>query len=210
MSIDYYLIHCDEHTKRLDHVESIQKKLPIHLFQGIYTKNVKIEEQDKYIRNFNSNIKILKQFTTSGEIGCYLSHFSLVDHIMKTSKTEYSVIFEDDVQFDCDLNEEIIQITKKLIDLSIDFDILFLGNLSKNKGRPIIDTIFYMDKNKPCWGTHALLIHNKNIEKIMKLNHQVKGAIDNHYVDWCKRNKLICLVLSPSICTQTRFRSTVR
>lgn len=210
MSIEYYLIHCDEHTKRMSHVESIQKKLPIHLFQCIYTKNVKIKEQDKYIQHFNSNIKILKQFITSGEIGCYLSHFSLLDHIMKTSKTEYSVIFEDDVQFECDLNNEIIQITEKLKGLSIDFDILFLGNLNKNKGRPIIDTIYYMDLNDHCWGTHALLIHNKNIEKIMKLNHQVKGAIDNHYFDWCKINKLICLVLSPSICTQTRFRSTVR
>ncbi len=107
----------------------------------------------------------------------------LIEHIMKTSKTEYSVIFEDDVKFKDNLNDEIIKITQKLKEQSIDFDILFLGNTTGNKGLLITDNIFHMDKKNNCWGTHALLIQNKNIEKIVKLNYHMKGAINNHYFD---------------------------
>jgi GR25 family glycosyltransferase involved in LPS biosynthesis len=128
---------------------------------------------------------------------------------MKESKTEYSVVFEDDVKFKDNLNDEIIKITQKLKDLSIDFDILFLGNLVGNKGEPIIDNIFHMDKKNQCTGTHALLIKNKNIKKIFNVNCHVKGAIDNHYTACNKNNELICLVLSPSICYQYGFISNI-
>ena len=216
MSIKYYLIHCNEHEERMPHINEIKDKFnkEITIFPGIYTKYVSLDDQTQYIKAFHNKLDFHSgpTFYQSGQIGCYLSHFSLIEKFMNDNKDnlqyDYSVIFEDDVKFDADqLHGKIEQIIQKLT--NVDFDILFLGNLNKNMGTPIVDDIYYVDKNTPCWGTHALLIRNKNVKKIFNVNCRIKCDIDNHYWHSHINNELICLVLSPIICEQLPLKSNI-
>lgn len=148
MKIKYYLIHCQEHNERKNHIhENILKKLgqPIELFRGIYTKHIHLDNQVVYINSFHEKLHIDNgfRFYLSGQLGCYFSHFKIIEKIMHEQKTsscnEYTVIFEDDVLFDNGIHDKI---NKIIYDVEIiagyDFDILFLGCLSNNHGKKLI------------------------------------------------------------------------
>jgi GR25 family glycosyltransferase involved in LPS biosynthesis len=224
MKIQYYLIHCQEHKERKEHIDNFQDKFKqkINIFDGIYTKNVSIEHQVDYINNFNKDLRLVTnktfgndyKFNYSGEIGCYLSHFSIIEKIMNDSKdkSDYSVIFEDDIDFNDNINphEEIVKIVEDLKSINYDFDLIFLGNLNNNNGTNIINNIYKLDPNTICWGTHALLINNKNIEKIYNHNCNIDGEIDTHYVYSTHRNELNGLVIYPILFSQADFKSNIK
>jgi GR25 family glycosyltransferase involved in LPS biosynthesis len=209
MSIRYYLIHCDEHKERLPYVTHLQKQFDkeITIFKGVYTNKVPIDRQEEYIHQYNPKLSFgtTYRFARGGQIGCYLSHFTLIENIMKNKESDYSVIFEDDVVIPKNLHSEI----EKIIKHNIDFDILFLGNHQNNKGQHIVDNIYHMDKNNLCYGTHALLINNKNIEKIYNVNCKIKITIDDHYRESNIIGDLTCLVVSPMLCVHANFKSNI-
>lgn len=209
MLIKYYLIHCDEHVERDTYVRKLKEDFnqEITIFKGIYTKNVGFKDQQNYIKEFNPKITAIHKFCLPGEIGCYLSHFSLIEHIMKHNESDYSVIFEDDVVFDTTTLHSDIE---KIIQYNVDFDILFLGNNSNNKGEPIIDNIYHVNKQHHCWGTHALLIHNKHIEKIFNVNCTIRHTIDVHYTIANRCNRLNCVVIQPVLCGHNEFKSNIQ
>ena len=125
--IKYYLIHCHQHTDRIEHINSIIQRFtrPIEIFDGIYTANVDMNKQleilQSYDKNLHFNMNAAKQyhiyeekfmrdsnkyfqFYLPGQIGCYLSHHTIIKQVMDDKlnhKTisEYTVIFEDDIQF---------------------------------------------------------------------------------------------------------------
>lgn len=230
-SLKYYLIHCLEHKEREDHINNLHIKLGklgklgnpinINIFCGIYTKYIDVSNQIEYINSFDKNICFDKlnnfRFKLPGQIGCYLSHFKLIEKIMNDDKNHllnnrnYSVIFEDDVKFDSNLNNNIIKIINDLNSLKVDFDLIFLGNTCNNHGIKLINNIYYMDNNNNCFGTHALLINNKNIKKIYNINCNIKNEIDSHYTESIKQSQLNGFVIYPSICFQnTTFTSNIR
>ena len=208
MSIKYYLIHCLEHEERMNHINKLINNFdqPIEIFPGVYTKHVSIDNQLEYINAFNKDISFDKRynfnFYLSGQIGCYLSHLSIIEKIMKQkyNDSEYSVIFEDDVKHEENLHNKIIEITESLKTINYDFDIIYLGNKCSNRGNHIINNVFYMNTEKNCFGTHALLINNRNIEKIYNVVCNIKHEIDNHYRLSAKENELICFTIFPKIC----------
>ena len=208
MNIQYYIIHCYEHKEREPHIKSIWKKLKqsLCIMKGVYTQNIPLNKQYAYIRSFNPHIKTTPfSFWGSGQIGCYLSHFQCIHSIM--NKPGYSVIFEDDVIIQTNLHESVKQIISK----APDFDIIFLGNLSNNHGTKIVDNIYSMNKNSPCWGTHAMLINNKHIQKIYNEVSVIKSEIDNQYTEAVKMNRLNGYVIYPSICNQSlAFKSSTK
>jgi GR25 family glycosyltransferase involved in LPS biosynthesis len=214
VNINYYMIHCIEHTYRDKFIGDLILKLkkPINMFNGIYTKNVSLDNQIKYINNFDKNLKLNFKFYLQGQIGCYLSHHKIIENIMNNNLNyEYSVIFEDDVIFGKYLNNSINKIIIDLNSLNIDFDLIFLGNCSNNKGTNLINNIYYIDINNNCWGTHALLINNKNIKKIYDLNCNITNEIDTHYASLLKNKKLNGFVIYPSLCLQnSNLISTIK
>ena len=103
--------------------------------------------------------------------------------------------------------EEIEKIITKLKDK--DFDIIYLGqNGSNNKGTPIIDNIYHLDKSNICTGTHGLLIKNKNIDRIVEKLNYINTPIDHKIKD--TGNDLIVLVIHPFIVEMTNEPSTIR
>jgi GR25 family glycosyltransferase involved in LPS biosynthesis len=215
--INYYLLHCSEHKERQTHVNYICSKLdiPISIFDGICTKNININTENikTYLQKFDYNLKIKNNFcfSLSGQIGCYLSHHLLVKQILKqmsiyiknSNNLCYSVIFEDDVNWiNLNLHIEIKQIINNLLELGIDWDIVFLGNLNNNHGKQLKGNIFYLNQRINCFGTHALLLNNKNIQKIYSFNCLIRNEIDSHYKFLIDNNKLKGFVIYPPLCLQ--------
>ena len=209
MSIRYYIIHCDEHEERMSHITNLQQEFnqEITIFKGIATNHVLLKDQHTYIQQTKPTIKLTYfRFWQSGQIGCYLSHIGLMEHIMQNKESEYSVIFEDDVVFDTKTLHSNIE---KIIQHNLDFDILFLGNNNENKGEHIIDNIYHVDNNNHCWGTHALLIHNKNIEKILNDNYTLIHVLDVQYRLLNCRKKMTNLIIHPIMCWHANLKSNM-
>jgi hypothetical protein len=103
VEIKYYMIHCDTHIDRLDHIEKFKKILnqDITIFKGFDTSHVGLRETEQlnYLHSVDPNLKFInKLFRCPGQIGCYLSHHMLLKHIANTDdQNGYTVIFEDDV-----------------------------------------------------------------------------------------------------------------
>jgi GR25 family glycosyltransferase involved in LPS biosynthesis len=215
--INYYLLHCFKHKERKKHIKNICSKLDKHIniFEGYYTKNIDINTENIqiYLQNFDNNLKIKSNFSfgLSGQIGCYLSHHLLVKNILQQmtiynknpNNQFYSVIFEDDVTWNnINLHIEINQIINILLESEVDWDIVFLGNLNNNHGKLLKGNIYYLNPRINCFGTHALLLNNKNIQKIYFFNCLIRNEIDSHYKFLIDNNKLKGLVIYPPLCFQ--------
>jgi GR25 family glycosyltransferase involved in LPS biosynthesis len=123
---------------------------------------------------------------------------------------DYSVIFEDDVEFKKDLHFQIQQIIHNLSIQNVDFDVIFLGNLNNNKGKHIVGNVFYLNPEQECWGTHALLFKNKNIKKVYDSVLNFNWPIDIQYKVSACNNEITAIVTYPSICIQKDMNSTIR
>ena len=233
--IEYYLIHCEEHNERLPHIQNIRWTVDkdIEIFKGYYTKRNSIEyvDQMNYLKQIDPNLSLPKDgdikeyyphkgdfscFWSTGEMGCYLSHHMLIKHISDTYNGQngqnlghYSVIFEDDVIIDKSINSQIQTIIDSL--KYINWDIIFLGNLNNNHKTHIVNNIYTLDKDDYCWGTHGLLINNKNAKKIYEQTCQIKRQIDNQYKILIDYDWLDGLVIYPPICVQcNQLPSTIQ
>ena len=203
--IDYNVIHMKNScNKKKENINKQMKKLnkQINIFNGIIGKNInKLDEYDK-------NIKLNYKFKTKGELGCYLSHLMLIKKAINSNK-KYTVILEDDFTIVTkDLNQKILDITKKLND---NFDIIYLGNLYESKSEKIVDNIYKKSDIIPLLGTHALLINNKNALFIYNNLLNINGPIDNLLEKLINENKLNYYVIYPSLVIQdNNFNSTLR
>jgi GR25 family glycosyltransferase involved in LPS biosynthesis len=217
MKIEYILIHCDEHKERLPNIEKLKNILNknIKVFPGFYTKQQSVLKEDmiNFFISHDGNLK-MKEIALSkpGEIGCYLSHHIIIKNIINSNSSDFTVIFEDDVIFNQTLDTDIKKIISNLNNLNVDWDIIFLGNITYNHKNKIIDTIYTIDPNNVCTGTHALLINNKNAEKIYKSNCNIVQAIDFQYKINIDKKNLNGLVIYPPLCFQQNdtFKSNIQ
>jgi len=190
------MVHCDEHVDRLAHIINVRALLnqPIEIVKGYYTRDIPLCDQASYMKSHDPNLNINDlPFYMSGAIGCYLSHHMLVKNITVEG---HSVIFEDDVIFNSDLHECIVQIIKD----SPAFDVIFLGNIKDSHGTRIINNIYNYNPTTDCWGTHALLI--KNSPKIYETSCTNICDLDHHYVKLMNSGELTGHFIYPSICFQ--------
>ena len=210
--IHYYLIHCKEHEERINHIKKIKKNLlqPLIMIPGFFTKHNTInkDEQIKYLQMIDPNLNFKNEFIFKlpGQIGCYLSHHMFIKKLLEFKfypkiNNDYSILFEDDViWYKFNLHESIMTIINHLS--NTDWDIVFLGNLNNNYGKPFKENIYYLDNRKPCFGTHALLFNNKKLEKIYSNNCLIRHEIDSHYKILIDGNKLNGFVIYPPLCYQ--------
>ena len=238
-TVKYYLIHCQQHIERISHINAIiqQVPFPIEIFNGIYTANVALSQQNDVLQSYDKNLvfnvnagsqyliyekKFMLdktssfKFYLSGQIGCYLSHHLIIKQIMDNklnNKTinDYTVIFEDDVHFSSrnHIHAAITNVINDMRSTKTDFDVIYLGSLNENHGRNVINNIYLLDESIGCFGTHAMLINNANIEKLYRSNCNIIHAIDNQYFFNIINNGingvvgLNGFVIFPSICSQT-------
>lgn len=202
--IDYNVIHMKSSCNKKSNINKQMKKLNkyIHIFDAIIGKNI------TNLGKYDKNIKLNYKFKTKAELGCYLSHLMLIKKAISSDK-KYTVVFEDDFKIVTkDLNTKILDITKKLDN---NFDIIFLGNLYEIKSEKIIDNIYKKSNIIPLVGTHALLINNKNAEKIYKNLLNIDKPIDIALDSLTNENKLTSYVIYPSLVIQdNKFDSSLR
>ncbi len=114
----------------------------------------------------NHHFKIADNYTINvGEIGCFLSHYSLWNKIIENNLTNM-LILEDDVVFNKTFNHYINRILSE-IDIS-NFDIIFLGSIKINKSIPekFNDFLNYYTQSN---NAHAYILTHKGALKLLNL-----------------------------------------
>jgi GR25 family glycosyltransferase involved in LPS biosynthesis len=150
------------------------------------------------------------------EIGCYLSHYSIFKQIKEKRRTDYTIVLEDDfVVVTNDLMHETNEALDKILAEKIDFDVLFLGHINKsrdddtsnysdgNDDYRIIDNIYKVDPEYSLIGTHAYLINNKNIDKLIEATEFMHMPIDNKFKELSKNDTLNVLLIYPTLVNQS-------
>lgn len=208
--MDVYVIHCTKHTERLVNIEHHLKRLfpELKIWEGTYiTHSVDDVEKEMQLHTPEIRIKNKNIFKTVGEIGCYLSHHSLLKHIKQQQpSSKYTLILEDDGM----LKSDIMDIQENLE--KVQFDIFYLGLNNANKGTCIVKNIYTMDTSSPVTGTHAYIVNNANINKIYQSTLYPIGPIDYQYEICIKNNTINAVVTYPYFCIQDRksFYSTIK
>lgn len=211
--LDIYVITLGK-EERLENIKKQQKKInnKIEIFNAVNGKNLDINDlinqnilvdDNNLSQNYNNKM---------GEIGCYLSHLNIYKKIKEDNKKGYTLIFEDDFSiksknFINDIENAIDNLNSK----NIDFDFLFLGNLKDNHGENIADNLYYLDKNINLWGTHAYIINNKNIDKIINELNTIKIPIDTSIEKLSFENVFNTITIYPNLVIQNgELKSTIR
>lgn len=208
--MDVYVIHCTKHTERLVNIEHHLKRLfpELKIWEGTYiTHSVDDVEKEMQVYAPELRIKNKNIFKTVGELGCYLSHYSLLKHIkQQQSSSKYTLIFEDDAM----LKQDVTEIQEKLE--KVKFDIFYLGLNIHNKGANICDNIYSIDPGMLVPGAHAYIINNASIDKIHQSILCPIGPIDYQYELFIKNKTINAVVVYPYFCIQDResFYSTIK
>ena len=222
--IDYYVITMGQ-PNRIENINKQTNKLndinpgnPITIKQidAVNGNDLNLEEL------LNNNVitkDVLKTTPYSGmnpdlnrrkyEVGCYLSHQRTYSKIQDSiqngfiDSNGYSIIFEDDFEiqdnFFIELQKALNFITKN----KTDFDILFLGLHSEkndlvgsNIYRPNCENIYN------CYYTHAYLIPNNKVNKLMQKMSTLYDAFDIMIIDLSEKRELIVYRVIPDIVNQ--------
>ena len=188
---------------RLDNIEKQKSKLNTNaiLFDAVVGDRLNLEElinngvlSDEF-RNGDTKKK--------REIGCYMSHLNLYKKIKESNSSGYTLILEDDfVVIDNTNIDTIKECIKKINNKGEDFDMLFLGNLYRVHGEIVIDNIYKDDKNKELLCTHAYIVNNSHINKIINLTSKIEMSIDWTLNKLSKNGQLKMLVVYPIIIDQ--------
>ena len=166
-----YLINMD---KDIDRLKKITKECDIvnikfERFSGLKVSDLSQNILDKYIPEET------QKYGTDSMIGCGLSHlFIWQDAVQKNYKN--ILILEDDVQFTDDFNK---YLTNVMNELPKDYDILYLGYKDTICEAPTDSSFKYIYKPEFPLLTHAMIISNKGLKKLLNLI----TKIDDH-IDW--------------------------
>jgi glycosyl transferase family 25 len=202
-NIDMYVISLRQ-TERLENIKKQQNKINKEIIISDAVKGDLLNVDELIKNNVLSDTFSKGTSYRKREIGCYLSHFNIYEKIKSNNNNNgYTIIFEDDFVIVVDNFLEKINNSINNINLNnIDFDILFLGNLNNNHGKLINDTLYFVDNETGFIGCHGYLINNKNIDKIIEYTKFIDRPIDTRFDDLSKENKLIVLMLYPTIVNQ--------
>jgi GR25 family glycosyltransferase involved in LPS biosynthesis len=165
-----YLINMDKDTDRLKKVTKECDKVNIKFerFSGIKVSDLSQNILDKYVPEET------QKYGTDGMIGCGLSHlFVWQDAIKKNYKN--ILVLEDDVHFTDDFNEYLDNIMEEL---PKDYDILYLGYSELLCRKQTNSSFNYIHKPIFPFGTHAMIISNKGLKKLLKIITKIDEHID--------------------------------
>ena len=165
-----YLINMDKDKERLEVVtkECNNVNIKFERFPGINIDKLSKNILDKYIP------KEIQKYGTNGMIGCGLSHlFIWKDAINKNYKN--ILVLEDDIYFINEYNEYLKNVMEEL---PYDYDILYLGYRDNICDPPKDCSYNYIYKPYFPLQTHAMIISNKGLKKLVNIINKVDDHID--------------------------------
>jgi len=216
LEIDYYVI-TSKNEIRLKNIEEQQKKINnnkdnIEIQKIDAVMGVNLDLNKLVVDKILSNKFLSDDKRKRGQIGCYMSHLKIYDIIKQKNKiNNYSIIFEDDFMVVVDDFINIVNNSlTNLKSIDKDFDMLFLQNNDRdgvqnvklNYGEHVIDNVYHLDPTNYFYGTLAIVINNKNIDKIINLMNYIEEPIDQKIQGLGYNNSLNVLVMYPVIVEQ--------
>lgn len=205
------------HNTRLNNIYNQQRKISkeIEIFDAVKGDQLNIDDLIES-GQIHSKYKDGGTKYKKREIGCYLSHYSIFKQIKEQRRTDYTIVLEDDfVVVTNDLMSETNAALDKILAEKIDFDVLFLGHINKTRNNDtsnysngndeyrIIDNIYKVDPDYRLIGTHAYLINNKNIDKLIEATEFMNMPIDNKFKSLSKNDTLNVLLIYPTLVNQS-------
>lgn len=179
--IQAFLINLDYRKDRLERFKRTYnlKKIKCSLVKAVDANKIDIEKLKKYNLIGDYGLNTLKkierthhhQFNTMGAIGCYMSHIKTWQKILN-SNCKYGLIFEDDIEFNNYMTENIIY--NYISKLPKDWDILLL---SKNRVTMYnVKDNLYKVKKFIC--LHSYIVNKNSIRKIIENIIPINQQID--------------------------------
>lgn len=213
-NINMYVISL-KHQDRLDNIQKQKDKInkDINIFEAVrgdFIDFSNIKNEYSIGGRFTELTQSIKH-TDKRVLGCYLSHLNLLKKIKQENQSGYTVIFEDDFNIiSNNFIESIYNILNNIAKQKNTFDMIFLGNTYSNKGDNIIENIYDIDVNTNLYGTHAYLINNKNIDKIINNINHIDEPIDVRY-EYLGKNKILDIyVVYPVVVNIINSSSTIQ
>ena len=171
-----YFIVLQKDKKRVMHINNIIKKFNIQNYEIISAVDGNKLNIDEIIKNnYITEEKFNKM--RRGAIGCSISHIRLWERLQKENN-DFFIILEDDVYFNKDFKNRLINYIKNL---PKDFDIsqLLIHDSQKRFFNNAPNVNKYVKEGYPQYGTVGYIISNKGIKKLLKHCKPIYTAIDN-------------------------------
>ena len=210
--IEYYVIT----LKNIDRIKNIKGQeeninININIFEAI--KGVLINQEELINNNILDPIFKYPTIKRSNEIGCYMSHLTLLKKIKNNNinQSNYSVILEDDFEI---INSDFqMIINDALLQIPDNFDILFLGYpviIDESTNLNYSTNLYEFNNKNNIYGAYAYLINNNNIDKIVENIEYIDMPIDIKYQELGYKSKLNIFFINPKIIdTNLGFASTI-
>lgn len=199
-----FIITMKNRSERYENCNNLLKKLKLNpiKFNAIDGKSV----SDQYFLDKYNHL-------SRGEIGCLLSHLSILSLTAKNeNRDNYTLIFEDDITTNIQSDETLHKLFKNLSKLDEEVDIIYFGKCLETctKMEHLEDNI-YKAYGPLC--THSYAIKNSCAHKLINHLNEPKNidiylyqAIDILYQELIIKNIWKSLVLHPSIFYQDVYR----
>ncbi len=186
--IPFFCIHLLSETNREEAILKLQKNLDISM-QIIEAVNGRefLEQYPRFPRRHPFEIIAQQRgiptdhghfLSNPGEIGCLLSHLSILHHANE-NKFPFIGIFEDDAEILVDT--EILKDFLEKMDSLQQWDFLILGANEWVQSFPIHNDAQQIQR---FWGTHALLLSQKAIQAILVTHKLLQSEGFAYPADW--------------------------
>ena len=165
----------DRNNKIIKELEKI-KPIPVIRWKAVDGKDLskeKINDVCKYPKGVHTTEK-----RKSGEVGCYLSHKTLIEHLGKLNVNPNAghLILEDDIIID----DKFLDKLKKLIPhIPSDWGILYFG-MGEKKLKNVKNEIGEVEFG---WGCYGFMIKHSKIPEILSKINKMYAPIDNMILD---------------------------
>lgn len=211
--IEYHVISMKV-QERMKNIEEnrmrMREKVKLNIFDAVNGDNVDFDNLpygQTLDNGFRNNSKERKR-----EIGCYLSHYGVYKMIETNgNKNGYTVVLEDDVKITSEDIDSIIRNTLlKMKEESMDFDILYIEQVSNNMGEKVLPNVCKFDKTKEIYGMQSYLVKNANVGRIIENTKTIDTPIDHKIFDAYREGKLNLYTFCPFLTTEsTGFETTI-
>jgi GR25 family glycosyltransferase involved in LPS biosynthesis len=202
--IDYVCISLDKEA-RVQNVNKLEQTLgkPIRRFPAVQGATLNLDN----LTDFGPNMKLVKRDLKPNVVGCYLSHYSILNQVEQNDG--YTVIFEDDAKTDLpNLPEKIADIIDTIPDKN--FDVVYLGILfGNNCGQRVMPDMCSVDKSTYLVGMHGYLVKNASAKKLADHLHTIDEAVDHKFKALIDQGIMVAYLIDPPIVNQGGIESTL-
>lgn len=171
---DIWYINMDKSTERRDymrnHIRELNVKIPFYRWPGVNGHAL----TDKDYNRLEIPAWARPQFTVEsrqkirkGELGCYLSHLTLLEHLATLSSPPHKghLILEDDIQIDRDFFKKV---EHAFHHVPSNWDIVTFGITQRGKNPHVIDVKNHIGRTIWMNNDFAYVVKHSSLEKIIE------------------------------------------